>query len=642
MGMECNWKRGLLATALTMVSFGTACGGGSEATRAVVRLALGPGVTPADVARVEATVEGNAADPMGRAVWPGTPDSVERRTERPAADGWPLKLVVEPRDGDASRWFRAEFRVFANETDTEPSWTLRLLGAFEKGRTTEYELRIEADCTNVACPGPDETCREGSCVSAWRVPGVMAPDGGTADGGDGGTGCMPADCDDGDPCTDDVCGDDGVCAHTVVAGAACEMTGGGSGVCADDGSCVQCRTDADCPEDRYCDTAGGTCTRDCVTSVAAGTHHSCAVTEDGTVFCWGRNDNGQLGLGMTTSHDTPQPITTGLPPVEQVTVGEQFSCAVSRGTPQRVYCWGRNAEGQLGVGPPDTDRMSPQRLDTWLNADGSIAATPGIVLTLDAGDQHACAVAMEGANLKTYCWGHHGEGELGVGTLMGGLVSRLPRDIGLGGTAKRALGGHTSCAVADNLYCWGDNSSGQIGQDPTTWPQANTPRYVNHMAGSVTAVTVGGAHACLLNGSGAIHCWGGNEDAQLGRGFDSPREPSPTPISSSDTFSAVSAGGRHTCAIRDDGELLCWGDGDWTASGSTTAPDVTTPTVVPGFTKGIVAVSAGGQHTCAVDAAGRLYCWGKTSYGRLGLGPLPADVVAEPTRVEADFCGSDG
>ncbi len=633
MGTECNWKHGLLAAVLTMASLDAGCGG-EDATRAVVRLALGSGVAPDDVARIEVTVEGNAADPMGRAIWPDTPDSVERRTEQPGANDWPLKLVVEPRDGDASRWFRTEFRVFASETDSEPSWTLRLLGAFEKGRTTEYELRIESDCRDVACPGPGQTCRAAECVSAWRVPGVMALD--------GGTGCMPADCDDGNPCTDDACSDDGTCTHTVSAGATCELAGGGSGVCADDGNCVECRTDADCADDRYCDTASGTCTRDCVASVAAGTHHSCAVTDDGTVFCWGRNDNGQLGLGTTTNHDAPQAIATGLPPVEQIAAGEQFTCAVSLDAPQAVYCWGRNTEGQLGVGPPDTYRTSPQQLGTWLDTDNDATTTPMVFLALAAGSQHACAVSMGEPGLRTYCWGHHGEGELGIGAIMGEAVSRLPRDIGLGGAAILALGGHTSCAVAGQLYCWGDNSSGQIAQDPATLSRANTPRFVSHGAGDITAVTVGGSHACLLSTSKAILCWGRNEDAQLGRGFDSTIEPTPAGIVGTDTFGAVSAGGYHTCAIRSDGQLLCWGDGDWTSSGSTTAPDVTSPTVVPGFTKPIVAVSAGQQHTCAIDKAGRLYCWGRTSYGRLGIGPLSADVVAEPTRVQADFCGSDG
>ncbi|MDP7003393.1 MAG: hypothetical protein QGG21_00005, partial [Candidatus Thalassarchaeaceae archaeon] len=284
--------------------------------------------------------------------------------------------------------------------------------------------------------------------------------------------------------------------------------------------------------------------------------HTCAVLDNGSVSCWGYNNNGQLGDGSTTS--SPTPVFVALPSgrtavavsvaAEAGSYETSHTCAIlDNGS---VSCWGANDEGQLGDGTT-TSTTTPV-----------FATLPsgGTAVAISAGTQHTCAVLDDGS---VACWGYNNYGQLGDGSSSDSLVS-LPS----GSLATSVSAGHQhTCAVLDNgsVYCWGENMEGQLG-DGSSYEvdgtiSSSTPVNVALPSGrSATAVSAGGSHTCAVLDDGSVDCWGRNHKGQLGDGTNTD---SPTPVSvslpSGRTAVAVSANHGHTCAILDNGSASCWG-----------------------------------------------------------------------------------
>ena len=231
-----------------------------------------------------------------------------------------------------------------------------------------------------------------------------------------------------------------------------------------------------------------------------------------------------------------------------------------------------------------------------------------------AGGSHTCALTKAGI---VECWGSNRAGQLGDGTT---ADRNIPVAVSaLAGVAAIAAGGSFTCArsSAGGVACWGDNARGQLG-DGTG--RSSVPVAVAGLSGGVAAIGAGGAHACALTTGGAVRCWGGNEHGQLGDGTKSDRT---TPVSVSGLSSgvvAISVGGAHTCALTRPGAVKCWGDNAYgqLGDGSTTAR--TEPVPVSGLTSGVTAITAGGQHTCALMRRGAVRCWGRNRWGQLGDG----------------------
>ncbi len=234
-------------------------------------------------------------------------------------------------------------------------------------------------------------------------------------------------------------------------------------------------------------------------SIVVGAAHSCGLQSDGDAWCWGSNVHGQVGGGEIASPGISAPtLVTGAHRWAAISAGWNFTCGVERGG--RVYCWGDNASGQLGDGTT-TERRSPVAVSGDLTF---VAAS--------AGNAHACAVTAQG---DAYCWGENSGGQLGDGSRVDRHTPVKVR------TSLRfvavATGAVHTCALATDgeAYCWGRNTYGQLG-DGTMTDEAQPARVAGGHA--FASLRTFGSHTCGSTVSGEAFCWGYNLDGQLGDG----------------------------------------------------------------------------------------------------------------------------
>ena len=251
------------------------------------------------------------------------------------------------------------------------------------------------------------------------------------------------------------------------------------------------------------------------TMVSAGAHHTCGLTSQGTAYCWGNNSFGQLGNGTYTSSAVPVPIPYPVANASwnQVSAGSTHTCAslIVSAVPMptiSIYCWGDNSAGQFGDG---TMKSSNVPVPTSLPA--TVAISPS---TVSAGTQYSCFFL---AVFSSSCAGNNSQGQLGNGTT---TSSSLPVTISTQQHLSSISAGlDHACGVdgSGNAYCWGNNSLGQLGNG--TNMNSATPITV---AGGLNWATVvaGGGHTCGITGStgptagGGVYCWGDNTYGQLG------------------------------------------------------------------------------------------------------------------------------
>jgi len=251
----------------------------------------------------------------------------------------------------------------------------------------------------------------------------------------------------------------------------------------------------------------------------------------------------------------------------------------------------------------------------------------GPAYSLSAGGYHTCAITGSSA---VKCWGRNDDGQLGDGTRND---RDAPVDVsGLSSGIKGLFPGisHT-CALttSDSVKCWGWNIYGQLG-DGTTITR-KLPVNVSGLSSGIMEITAGNHHTCGLTTSNAVKCWGGNFYGQLGDGTNTDHY-APVDVSGlSSGISAISAGASYTCALTCSGGVKCWGYNYYGQLGDGTNDNRYSPVDVSGLSSGIVEISAGWNHTCALTASGGVKCWGNNSSGQLGNGNnsnsnVPVDV----------------
>jgi len=360
--------------------------------------------------------------------------------------------------------------------------------------------------------------------------------------------------------------------------------------------------------------------------VFAGSRHTCANDVGGVSYCWGFNDDGQLGIGEEAGgagpvFSAPKPLaSTGALTFGAISAGRHHSCAITLSN--IGYCWGASPDGRTGT-------------TSQTNAPAQVPA-PSVFSSTSAGRTHTCGLTLMGV---VDCWGSNQGGQLGDSAR---TTTRKTVDIWDPAIAI-AAGGLHSCAVTlyGDAYCWGFNRYGQAGNSMV---EEIAP--VGLVSGGLAfmAITAGENHTCALSTTGSAYCWGDNTFGQLGDGSTVPSA-DPIPVESGLTFVSLSAGYAHTCGITSSDVAYCWGRNLFGELGDGTTQNRSAPVAVGGGLSFTMITAGGGDagispaippaHTCGLTTGKVIYCWGDNQFGALGDGTLtnrrlPAKVAFQP------------
>jgi len=333
-----------------------------------------------------------------------------------------------------------------------------------------------------------------------------------------------------------------------------------------------------------------------VLKIVAGYNHICALLEDKTVKCWGRNNFGQIGDGTTITRNSPTTVVSSstdsnaLSGVLDLEAGFYHTCAVLESG--QVTCWGKNGSGQLGL---DNGTSG----ESQNSAISSSPVQPYVVDNVDSikklalGLNHSCALLKNSGKIK--CWGYNGFGQLGYITQFGARIYPVP------------------AFVKSDI------------PEPNSYSQ-------NTIFNGASDITAGMSHTCALV-SGSVKCWGGEHPYHVGRlSFGVGSTPSSVPAEVKDLFSGttvldsgvtqIKSGPQLTCALTSAGIVKCFGyDSASTNPNAFNKANSTIYTVSSLSGVSSIILTAGSDHYCSI-ANSKIYCWGDNNSAELADGYL--------------------
>ena len=386
------------------------------------------------------------------------------------------------------------------------------------------------------------------------------------------------------------------------------------------------------------------------TRTVSGTNRTCAILSN-NVWCWGKNNMGQLGDGTTSDSNIPVKVRSigdmKYGKIIDIFTAQHHSCVLTQlGSNKKVYCWGSNEDGQLGNGSSGAGNYSSVPVEV-----GGTLAGKDVTSIGGTGDV-SCAIVSG----KIYCWGRNNMGQLGFGNPGNPGFRATPVQINSGGhnrlpsnyfATKLATGGsrsQTMCTITTEkrAYCWGLARFGQMGIGPISGNHYSYATRVKDLE-NVTDISQDGytwasdhayvSHTCAI-ASGRVYCWGGagrGQSGPLGHGaFGAHFQPVQVnglpgvPL-------RIEVGIAHSCALVNDHgnkNVYCWGDNKLGQLGtnSNTPQFSTSPkTVHVGIgglppTESVVDIAAGANRGCAIMTNKRSYCWGLNENGQIGDG----------------------
>ncbi|UJR81104.1 RCC1 domain-containing protein [Sandaracinus amylolyticus] len=512
-------------------------------------------------------------------VEPDHEQPIERDIDLTTAER-PVRVRIDPREGHEG----ASLRLVLSVSDGDTAVLTRTVRTtFVRGSVRELVVSLERACLDVTCDVPNETCIAGACdddgLDANDLPvwdgddpdvtwsDAAIHDAGSSDAGVDDGGGLDAGRDAGTPCRD---------GGVVDAGAVPTC---GEQPCPAPRICLEGIPDAG----PLCEPGPGE-----VRVLSAGTEHLCMIGQRTNgrrvLSCVGSDDDGQLG-GSPLPYENRHPAEQGHVVVadledepSSVAAGDTFTCAAWDG---EIRCWGRGAAG-WGATPGCGGRAE-------------LSVGTRTVTALDAGHGYACALA----DGRVMCWG---DGESGGNP----AVARSGQPVDVFEDARTfvglVVGARHACAwsASGEAWCWGANERAQLGNGTTS--ASSEPVEVTVADAPVRAMAAGGAHTCALIGASApyrIECWGSNSRGQLGV---DPTNPAPVPsgviVPLDPPATAIGAGLEHTCALPSDQYVSCWGNGDDGRAGL--APPRSEPVTPdePSVDAVIGAIAVADEHTC--------------------------------------------
>jgi alpha-tubulin suppressor-like RCC1 family protein len=401
-----------------------------------------------------------------------------------------------------------------------------------------------------------------------------------------------------------------------------------------------------------------------VKEISAGHRSHCALKEDGSLWCWGRNhlgtlcvgDNsnrgyatlvtvggsttnvkkqilggynnyiitktnklyscgdgvdGSIGDGFRTTRTSPVLVNFTTPNVSSIAIGSRTICYLD--DQKVIWCVGNNRDGTLGTGEPSDN--------------GSVPVNPKLMWSdmrqISAGESITCGVLWD---KSLFCMGNHQFGKLGSGVVDPNWPVKVKNMEGE--TALVSTKTDHVCALKENgsVYCWGKGRDGQLGNGS----HQNQSQAVQIDSSSVFIdVSVGTNHSCAVKNDGTVWCWGGNSDGQLGDGKTVNRN-RPVQVTGISSVARVSLGDRFSCALKNDNTVYCWGLGTLGTLGNDKYHSSKVP--LKSSITGVAYLSAGIDHVCAVKSNGSAWCWGNNANGKIGL-PSSKKRTASPVAV---------
>lgn len=369
------------------------------------------------------------------------------------------------------------------------------------------------------------------------------------------------------------------------------------------------------------------------TDITSGDDHSCVIIDTNKVRCWGRNDSGQLGHNHTAAnvaswgHNTktmaslPDSHVNNYSYFEGIALDNKYTCGISR-SENEVMCWGHQA--QSGVSHPT------KYFDF---------SSKGGVKQLEGGNGFMCALTKSPSNV--YCWGNDAWFTDRAGQTSFSYTAPNLATATLSGYKKIAAGENFLCGItsSDAIKCFGWNIAGILGAAGAgTYIAPASAVTMTIPAGVPTDLFAGAAHACAINSSGALSCWGANNFGQLGDSSTTNRT-APTAITIGGAAAKVSLGRHHSCVVLTDGAVQCWGDNQYgqLGNGSATTSFNSPQTITLGGTGTAKDISLGEDSSCAVMSDDKLRCWGLNSKGELAIGSTVNTNTPQTTALGEDF-----
>jgi alpha-tubulin suppressor-like RCC1 family protein len=360
-------------------------------------------------------------------------------------------------------------------------------------------------------------------------------------------------------------------------------------------------------------------------TMGTGAHNVCALKLDGSLYCWGRDYEGQTGDKALKTNNRPY-LLPNVQKFKSALAGDWSACGIAMD--DKLYCWGEGKQGMLGggnetnksvptavVGIPSTERPIQIDMSSAFNTFDAHIGTGGQIANYQNA-KTACAVMASGS---LYCWGNNELNQL-AGAVAGKnsltavkVTNMLFRQVAVGA-------GHV-CAIdmASKVYCWGDNHARQLGAGSAA-ASSSVPVLVN-LPVATNQISASGGASCAVGSDKKVRCWGRNNHGELGNGKTSSPTPNISTVVSVPNMSYVRGGQLGFCGISVDSKMYCWGDNYSGQMGNGVSGNTyPTPILIPGLPANIDGISTGCLANCATDQNGVMRCWGHAYFGEGGNG----------------------
>lgn len=340
-------------------------------------------------------------------------------------------------------------------------------------------------------------------------------------------------------------------------------------------------------------------------TIAAGDNHTCGVTVAGKVACWGHGGSSRLGNNRAINSPVPVDVAGIAKDAIMTKVGAGSAATCATTSTGAMMCWGSPSE-VTGAGGPYA-RLSPNYSSG--------------VTDIGLKSQTGCYI-MSGA---VKCQGWNGD------SMTAGLSSsnywvyspNIPSGLG-SGYKEATVGSDHACALsaAGAVKCWGLRTNGRLGNGSIVASAVSTPVNVTNMTSGVKAIAAGSDFTCGITSTSGVKCWGNNPSGQIGNGTTT-QAPTAVDVNGlTANVKEITAGSNHACALTNAGAVKCWGNNGNGKLGNGLTLNSSTPVDVVGLESGVISITAGTNHTCALMSTGDYKCWGLNTSGQLGNGTL--------------------